>query len=547
MKKPLLLLLACCAMSIQAQSLKNENIKVTVPSYAGKPAPESIKTYMGAFAQTEGGVLPFTEEEFQNALNFQGFAKHTDAATAPDLMVLLNGISNEDLSITVARSKANKTYSVNILPKNNTALGLLIMANGESVHYFPLAIKAKADAQGKLIPETFNFSFDEEEKYLIIQGDEHADASPYLVKEYLKKKLQDSYLTNSLVPSIYKGYDLRANNQTENFHYLKDKKVPSLEEETKGNLLELEKVAASMQTLEELRAGKEQYTPFIEFWKDQLSKYDLSNKTGKKAGWGILVNLHKLSLITEDFTGAKEYLDQAIALGHKKWITSGIKKQYEDTWDRYQLNYDAATGNRIYVDAYTVDEKMKTIAKQKAIKDNNISKAEGYVVTKSGEKMEGKISLRFSPQGTSVGNVVELSGDTTAKRVTVTYVNEKGKTKNKIFKCKEVAEIVIDGKRFASVNPKKPFLEQEAVSMSMLNNTMFMQEIYKSDKITLFKDLTTTDAYYFQIVGVKKAEMASAEFFESCEVLAAQITNEEYSTSEEDQIKIAKTFAEGCN
>ncbi len=546
MKKPLLLLLALCATGLQAQSLKNENIKVTVPSYAGKPAPENIKTYMGAFALTEGSVLPFTEEEFQNELNFQSFTKHTDAATAPDFMVMLNGISKKDLNITIKRSKANKTYSVEILPKSSAAIDLLIAANGENVHYFPIAIKPKADAQGNLIPDTIDFSFDEEDKYLIFNGDQQAQASPYLVQEYLKKKLKGSYLSESLVPAIYKGYDIRANNQIENFHYLKDKKLPSLEEETKGNLHELEKVAATMQTIEDLRSGKEQYKPFVDFWKAQLSKYDVTDKTGKKVSWGILVNLHKLSLITEDFVGAKEYLDQAIALGHKKWITSGIKKQYEDTFERYQLNYDVATGNRTYVDAYTLDEKMKTLAKKEAVKNNNITKAEGYVVTKSGEKMEGKISLNFSPQGTSVGNIVELSGDTAAKRVAVTYINEKGKTKNKIFKCKEVVEIVADGKTFASVNPKKPFLEQEAVSMSMLNNTMFMQEIFKADNIILFKDLTTENAYYFQIAGVKKAEMASAKFFESCEVLATQITNEEYSSAEEDQIKIAKMFAEGC-
>jgi len=546
MKRPLLLLLTFCAIGLQAQSLKKENIKVSLPSYASKPAPEDIKTYMGAFAQTELGVLPFTEKEFQDALNFQSLTKHTDDTTAPDLMVVLNGISADDLNTKMSRSKANKTYSVEVLPKTSAAIGLLIMAKGEGIHYFPLAILPKANSDGTLIPEIINFSFEEEEKYLILRGDNQAKVSPYLVKEYLIKKLSDKYLTNTLIPSIYKGYDIRANNEYDTFHYVKDKKNPSLAEETKANLVALEKVAATMLTLEKLRAGKDQYAPFIDFWKEKLANYDLSSKSGKKIGWGILNNLHKLSLITEDFAAAKEYIDKATATGQKKWITRGFSKNYDRTWEAYQLSYDPATGNRKYRDAYVVDETVKSIAKDESIKKNNINKAEGYVLTKSGEKMEGKISMRFSEQGASAGNIVELSGDTFGKRVVLTYINEKGKTKNKIFKCKEVAEIVVDGKTLKAINPKKPMMEQEALTMSMLNTTVFMQRVFESDKIAVFKDLTANDAYYFQKPGAKKAEKASAKFFAGCEILVKKIESEEFSGSEEDQIKIAKLYAEGC-
>ncbi len=545
MRKSLVLLLALTAAGLQAQSVKNENIKVTIPSYSIRNAPENVKTFMGAFAQTEGGVLPFTEEALKDEMNFQSFVPHTDNTTAPDLMLMVNGITRNDLIVSITRSKANEKYTVSILPKTDATIDIIVAAKEELVHYLSLPVRVKAAADGKKIPEIFEFSFKEEEKYLIKEGEDSAKASPYLVQEFLKRNKSEGYLTNSFLPLLYEIYDNRADNQVENFYYLKDKKIPSLEEETKGNLLALEEVAATMTTLDALRAGKSDYAPFITFWKERLANYDISSKAGKKAGWGILMNLYKLSMITEDFTAAKTYLDQAIACDHKKWITSGVKKSYEGVLENYNNNYDAATGNRTYIDAYEVDPKLATIAADAEVEKNNINKAEGYVITKEGEKMEGKISMRFS-EVAGGGNIVDVSGDTTAKRVTVTYVNEKGKTKNKIFKCKEIQEIVADGKTFASVNPKKPFLEQEAVSFGMLNNTVFMQRIFKSDKITMFKDLTATDSYYFEMPGVKKAEKASAEFFAGCQTVADKITSEAFTTSEEDQLKIAKLYTEAC-
>jgi hypothetical protein len=547
MKKPLLALLLIGVTSVYAQSSKSKSIKIPVPDYATDPLPEGTKTYMARFANTEGSVLPFSEEEFGSTLNFQDIEKHTNDDTAPNLLFALSGIGINDLDLTISRSKANENYSVSVVPSSTAALKMITIVNGVNTHYEEFRVLPRGDVQGAVIPEIIDFSFKEEEKYLVKHGDDQAKGTPYFVQEYLKERLGKNYLSRELAPKIYARYDIRTYVQNEKFYYLKDKKSPELEDETKAQVLSLEEVAASFKTITALRAGKDKLAPFKAYWEAQLGKFDLSAKSDKKLAWGILMNLHNLSIMIEDFEAASKYINQATEMEQKKWITKTAKSTSDKRWARYALNYDKASGERIYGNEYVVDPLLAKHAAKEEVKKSNISYAPGHVIKSDGSKMEGKISMRFSKAESSTsGNIVDISGDNTAKRVSVTYVNEKGKTKNKIFKCKEVAEIVVDGKTFESVNPKKPFLQQEALSMSMLNNTVFMQRIFKSDKISMFKDLTVNDKYYFQIPGVKKAEVASAEFFSACDTLAKKIDNKEFSNTEEDQIKIAKMYAGGC-
>ncbi|WP_282048960.1 hypothetical protein [Maribacter aquivivus] len=548
MKKPLLVLFLFGTVSIFGQSTKSKNIKVAIPSYAKKPVPQNVNTYMGAFANSKNAALPFTEEAFKNALKFQNFTKLTDENGTPDFLFALNGLSIKDLNLTISRSKANETYSVSIVPKADAAIGILTMLNGESVHYNRIVVLPKADSQGKVFPVVLDFTFDEEEKYLTFANDEQAKGTPYLVEEYLRVNLGDNFLTETLAPILYEDYDIRSNTEFEKFYFIKDKKTEGLEDETKAKVTDFEEMSTAFTNLEQLRAGKEQLQSYRMYWEEKLATYDLSSKTGKKAGWGLIMNLYNVALMQEDFEAASKYMDMALETEEKKWITKGKKNAFDKHYASYVLNYDKDSGERIYSEGYTVDPILAKIAKKEAIQGNNIDKVSGYVITEDGEKMEGKISMRFSPQEQEGGNIMDVSGDTTAKRVTVTYVNEKGKTKNASLKCKEVSEIVIEDRIFEPVNPKKGVLKTSDAGLSgfNLNNTIFMERVHSGTGIKLFKDLTGVDTYYFAIDGVKKAETANAEFFASCPALAGRIEGGEFSTSEEDQIKIAKAYSNEC-
>jgi len=309
----------------------------------------------------------------------------------------------------------------------------------------------------------------------------------------------------------------------------------------------MEETLQPLNSLEKLRANKGELQPFKDFWTQQLTNYDLGSKDGKKAGWGILMNLQKIPLLVEDFTASQGYIDQLIGLSYKKWVTGSAKSSHKDAIKGYGVNFDES-GNRKYGTPYEVDPLLAKIAKNDAIKSNNFKDAPGYVVKKDGEKLEGKIALRFSPEAPSGGTVVSLDGDTTAKRVYVTYVNAKGKTRTASLKCKEVAEIVIDNRTFQSVNPKKSIIDGSDGALGLsLNNTVFMERIFSSDKVTLYKDLTTTTDFYFSFPNVKKAQKASAEVFAACPMLAERIGNGEFSQTDEDQKKIAEAYSNGCN
>ncbi|MEP2057875.1 MAG: hypothetical protein ABJJ05_08720 [Maribacter litoralis] len=548
MKKPLLVLFLFGTVSIFAQSTKSKNIKVAVPSYAKKPVPKNDITYMGAFANRTNAVLPFTEEEYKNALQFQDFTRFSSDSGTPDFLFALSGLTVKDLDLTIARSKANETYTVSIVPKKSADINVLTMYNGESVHYNSIPILPTADSQGKVIPEVITFKFDEEEKYLVTNDNDQAKGTPYLVQEFLKESLGDNFLTKKLVPILYNDYDIRTNAEFEKFYYIKDKKTEGLEDETKAKVMAFKEMSAAFTNIDQLRAGKEQLQSFRTYWEEKLANYDLSSKSGKKVGWGLLINLYNVALMQEDFEGASKYMKMALETEEKKWVTKGKRNAYNKHYEAYTLNYDENSGERIYSEGYTPDPILATIASNKAAEANNITKAPGYVVKNGGEKMEGKISMRFSPKEQEEGNIVDISGDTTAKRVTVTYVNEKGKTKNASLKCKEVQEIVIEERVFESVNPKKGLLKVGDAGLTgfNLNNNIFMERIYQGEDIKLFKDLTDVDTYYFGIEGQKKVETANAEYFASCPTLAKRIEDGEFASTLEDQIKIAKAYSEEC-
>ncbi len=547
MKKPLFYLLMLGITSVSAQSWKNKPIDVPMPSYAKYVSPEGIKDFAAAPVNVVNAGLPFTEEELKAKLSFQEFDPVAENGD-PDLFFGINGVKPSELDINVKRSKKDEVFYITILPTEDAKISVLTLAKGENTHISDYSVAPNTDTAGKPVAESFEIPFAEIEKYLIIKenGDKFKfKGTPYLVHEYLKRVAAKDFLENRLIRDLQKAYDNRVNIDRKTFYAIKNKKNPEIEAETKANLVLLEETFKDINTLEKLRANKSELQPFKDFWTAKLADYDASSKDGKKVTWGILMNLYRLSMMGEDYEGAKNYADQIVAMDYKKWISKAARSDYRDAFSNYNANFNSS-GERNYVTAYKVDPILSKIARKDAAKAQNFKDTPGYVIKKGGERLEGKIAMNFSQEAQG-GSVVSLDGDTTAKRVFVTYVNAKGKTRTTALKCKEVEEIVVDNRTFEPVNPKKSILNGDDGALGLsLNNTVFMERLYNSDQVKLFKDLTASSEFYFEFPNVKKAQVASEEVFASCGSLAQRIANKEFAKTDEDQKKIAEIYANGC-
>ena len=552
MNKPVLTLslLMLSASAVFAQTSRSKNVNLPVPSYAEVPAPANLNTYTAMVITSENSVLPYTEDEFFKGLQLQSFTQLSNPDADADLAFAMKGISPEDLDIDISRNKLAKEYNLSIVPGPDAQLKILVMVNGTATQLHTIPVRAKRTTEGKTISESLNFSFEEEEKYLVFYGDDKASATPYLVEQYLSQLLGHDFLSKTIVPTLYEIYDNRVDYDVRQVFYIKDKKNEALEAETEAKTLAFDETIASFKTLEELRAGSAQLNAYADYWKSKLAEQDVSDKAGRKVSWGMYMNLHTVAFLQEDYATASDYLNKALEMDEKKGITKAAMRNLKDLQEGYALNFDPATGNQLYAENYEKDPLLEKIEAIDMMKSNNIKDAPGYVLQEDGTKLDGKVSLTFfaTPGAGSGGNMLSLDGDDTGRRVYVKHLNKKGKTRISSFKCKEVKEIVVDGAVYEAVNPKVGILKvsNNALSGLNLNNTIFMKRVFVSEEIGLHKDLMDTDSYYFSIPGVKKAEVANADFFAGCPALADRIAAEEFSNSEEDQIKIAQIYTQNC-
>ncbi len=358
-----ILLIVLFNFQVQAQSLKSKGCTVQMPNYAEQLAPEQCETYWGEIVLGPEEVLNFTKDEFQKALQLEDFMEIT-GDQSPDMFFAINGISEGDLEVTgTIAPLVSGTYSINIIPKDNTSIKLLFYYKGELTQLWQIPILPKVDVKGTKIPTTINFSEDDKEKYLMLEGNRAVpDISPYMVEKYLDEELGENFL-NKIINTIQDTYD---NNMAEDyisFYYVKDKKNKSLIDETKDKLSELEALSqSSFTTLEGLRTNKQQLDGHFSYWKDLLPNYqDPNDKKMVKIKLGILMNLYHLSVMVEDFNSANNYLEQASALDVKSGVVKLAQKELADAYARYKLNYQEATGERKYSKGYEINPITKII------------------------------------------------------------------------------------------------------------------------------------------------------------------------------------------
>lgn len=558
MKKTLLTLLLLVFVTGFSQKQKSKSIEVILPSYPKKLPVKEMKTYTVMFLDKAELALPFSEDEMKQKINLESFSKINNNQPA-DLTFFAKGVDVDDLYCNIKRSGVRKEYYVDVNLLSSTKISIMLSVKGEPTQILELPINPLRDLQGNIVPKTITFSFDEADKYLDFKDVDQAKVTPTFVKKYLIEHLGKNYLEKELIPKLKNNYDYGSVKQHETFYYVKDKKNKPLKEESKNKIKELgENVFGYINSLEDIRENKSKLDSYNTYWKELLEKY----KSKKKVAWAMLMNLHLSALITEDVNLAEDYLSQIIDLNTKSWATSAVKSRFEKFKERYNLNHNDK-GERLYASSYEMDSRLIMIKKQEAIDEkalaNNINNEPGYITLNNGDKLDGKVTLLFAKpkQDEQLGTMIELDGQSEGKYVTIKYTNDKGNERTKTYKFKKVKEIVIGDKVFKPINPESDGLDTAVNIMSLsFNNTKFMKELYLSEKLGLYEDLTINQLY-IKFKKDKKAKKLDpglndnfiptmSELFKSCPTIVEKIKKGELKNNEKDLLVIVKTFSEGC-
>ncbi len=542
-----------------AQKQKSKSIPVRLASYPTELPIKDLDSYAIKFLDKAQRALPFNEGELEKALTLESFTNNI-GEELPDLFFAVQGVGVDDIKTTIKRYGRDKKYTVYSLPKSNTKISIMLMVDGEPRQILDFPVTVKMGSDKKPLATITTFSFDDADKYLDFTDVDSAKPTPTLVKDFLEKSLGERFLTETLVPRIKSIYDYGSKEMYQTFYYIKDKKNKPLKDESKQKILDFrDTIFAKINSLDELREYKNQFTPYITYWKNLYEKY----KSVKKPAWAMLVNLHLTAMIMEDMPLAEEYLNKLIALETKSWATRSLKNNFKRFKESYDMNHNL-NGERIYAENYTLDKRianvLKNEEKERNAKANDIVNATGYLISSKNEKFEGNITLKFSKEDRKEqGNIFSLDGGTIpGKSVTIKYKNARGKTRIKTFKAKKVKVIVAGKKTYKPINPETDALNKVANALNFaFNNIILMKEIYKSEKIGLYLSHESEGVYYLKFPNKDKAQYvkmnsdssfitSTSELFKDCTLLVEKIKKEEFKNTEKDLVEICKLFSTEC-
>lgn len=353
MKFYLIILFVLFNFHLQAQSLKTKRVNLPMPNYAEQLAPRNGSSYLAEVTLGADEVLNFTNAEFKKELQLEDFEPITDDE-APDLFFAISGIAVDDLKVTGTIAPVlGETYSLNIVTKEDTGVKLLFYYKEELTQLWQIPVQSETDVRGTQIPVTINFSAKEKEKYLNVGSSTAVpDISTYTVEKYLDERM-GKYFLQKIKRTIQELYDNNIATEYLSFYYVKDKKNKALAKESKEKVTTLVELCKShFSSLEDVRTNKQQLDGQITYWNGLLPNYESSDKSNKKVKWGILMNLHNLSLSIEDFKNAQTYLDQAADLGIKSNNVKQAQSNLSKSYSNYLANYNEETGERKYSKGY---------------------------------------------------------------------------------------------------------------------------------------------------------------------------------------------------
>ena len=184
-------------------------------------------------------------------------------------------------------------------------------------------------------------------------------------------------------------------------------------------------------------------------------------------------------------------------------------------------------------------------ASQQALADRNITDLPGYVITNTGERVEGLISIEFvelTPTqivNADLGRLVRVRGD-----------------RNQTFRLNAVSYIMADGRRFEPITISAPAGVRVvgALTGGGLANSFFMEVIHRNDNITAFYS-PFNRAYFVQVgeneralqydVILRNNRESNRFFANSCPALQTRTRAGEFTMSRESLILFVDALA-GC-
>lgn len=362
-------------------------------------------------------------------------------------------------------------------------------------------------------------------------------------------------LIEVLISKIRKTFDLRVDHIQTGYTYLKDKKNPGLEEETENSILELEEALKDVKNLNDLTGKSTEIKKFQEFWIKKLEASLVGGKSTAKVSWHITKNLYNTSYLLKDMEGLNSYYEQIIDLNTKKFATAGFKYEHKKNIELLSKHINTINGEIIYADNYKVNPFLAkldaSIKDKKYAKKNDLNKVDGYIVTSDGEKIEGKISLRFSPAEKTQGNIVDLNAGDPGKKLTLFALNAKGKLKGKNYKTKNIDKFVVKDKIYEPVRVKKGLGSELDISALGLNNSFFMEVLYSNEKFKIYKDLMNLGIYEYKGKDDKKSTKLTDKkletLFGGCDQTKKFINKQDFKYVDAVIFNLGKLYSESCH
>jgi len=535
---------------------KTKNKKITVPeiNFPKLSLVKGIDTYsVEVLNKSNESYGAITKGEILSLLDLQSFKVDEES---PKMFFGIKGISHKQLTINTKRSKATKQYTLSISPNLDASIKIISIINGVSTHYFQIPIVAKKSKEQAVIPEILTISFEDQDYYMDFVGEDRFEVKPALIDKYLVSLYgSKEKLINVLISKIRKTFDLRVDREQTTYTFLKDKKKPELEEETVNSILALEEDLKDVKSLDDLTEKKEQIKKFQDFWKQKLEMSLAEGKSNAKTSWHIAKNLYDTSYLLKDIDAFDSYYQQIVDLDTRKMAMYFLKTDYKHKNESLIKHINNDSGEIIYGENYEVNPLLAKIEANNQVakfsKDNDLNKVEGYIITAEGEKIEGKISLKFSPPEKTKGNIVNLDASEPGKSLTLFKLNEKGKLKGKNYKTKKIQKFVVNEKTYEPVRIKKDLGSELDMSDLGLNNSYFMELLYSNEKFKIYKNLTNLGVYQYKGKEDKKAIKLNNKnleaIFGSCENTKKIIEKEDFKYVDDTILNLGKLYSESCN
>jgi len=219
----------------------------------------------------------------------------------------------------------------------------------------------------------------------------------------------------------------------------------------------------------------------------------------------------------------------------------------------YTLGHQATTYN-----ANLRAEKVK-VAKGKSA---SVYNKKGYVIDEKGVKYEGTLNAEFEPLDVNETGKTEVTEviDNYGKRVSVKYLNEKGKERTTTLYAKDGAKFCVkneDGTEtcFIGMKVKGDALKKLSNAMSLgFNNAYFYKLLYEANGNQVLIDPIKEDVFVIKLKAKKEGQMIDgrnnsklsselSEYLAACKDLAKEIKDNVFDLKTEDNlIKIIEEF-----